>query len=345
MIIPENLKIIKRANFSEITNIKNILKEIIEMSPEKRYNIIKKDCDKLQKSSSIIWIKDLLCQLKKIFLNNKNKERIGEGYGMDFIYNLIPKSFTRLQENLDGNYNNDNISISDSYMDYNKKILNILNELSLDKNNKICLFTNESKDIFKEILLNPDNFYFVAEDGLVTKSIGEQNFKNRFTCENNWKNPFIKLFKNFINKTGVGYIIIKEYSVSWNYEDNEKGEYLLGNELKFLMSKFVDNKKFDIILNSNNLEVKIKHENINKYEYIDEMIKEDKNLKLIFALNNSDKSGDEFFDYLHNKKRCINDNFKNINLITTIIGKKASKANYYLKDIYDFINIFNMKNI
>ena len=379
MIIPENLKIIKRANFSEITNIKNILQEIIEMSPEKRYNIIKKDCEKLQKSSSIIWIKDLLCQLKKIFLNNKNKERIGEGYGMDFIYNLIPKSFTRLnqkkfqtlfqnsvnklflinikaifqninlkdrgQENLDGNYNNDNISISDSYMDYNKKILNILNELSLDKNNKICLFTNESKDIFKEILLNPDNFYFVAEDGLVTKSIGEQNFKNRFTCENNWKNPFIKLFKNFINKTGVGYIIIKEYSVSWNYEDNEKGEYLLGNELKFLMSKFVDNKKFDIILNSNNLEVKIKHENINKYEYIDEMIKEDKNLKLIFALNNSDKSGDEFFDYLHNKKRCINDNFKNINLITTIIGKKASKANYYLKDIYDFINIFNMKNI
>ena len=111
------------------------------------------------------------------------------------------------------------------------------------------------------------------------------------------------------------------------------------------MSKFVDNKKFDIILNSNNLEVKIKHENINKYEYIDEMINNDKNLKLIFALNNSDKSGDEFFDYLYNKKRCINDNFKNINLITTIIGRKTSKAYYYLKDIYDFINIFNIKNM
>ena len=230
-------------------------------------------------------------------------------------------------------------------MDYNKKIMNILNELSLDKNNKICLFTNESKDIFKEIQLNPDNFYFVAECGLVTKSIGEQNFKNKLNCENNWKNPFIRLFKNFINKTGVGNIVIKEYSISWNYEDKEKGEYLLGNELKFLISKIVDNKKFDIIFDKNNLEVKIKHENINKYEYIDEMINNDKNLKLIFALNNSDKSGDEFFDYLYNKKRCINDNFKNINLITTIIGRKTSKAYYYLKDIYDFINIFNIKNM
>ena len=172
---------------------------------------------------------------------------------MDFTYNLIRKSFTRLnqkkfqtlfqnsfnklflinikenfpnidskekgKENYDGNTFIDNISISDSYMDYNKKIMIILNDLSLDKNNKICLFTNEAKDIFKEIHLNPDNFYFVAEDGLVTKSIGEQNFKNRLNLENDWKNPFIRLFKNFTNKTGVGNIDIKEYSNSWNYLD------------------------------------------------------------------------------------------------------------------------------
>ena len=153
------------------------------------------------------------------------------------------------------------------------------------------------------------------------------------------------LFKNFRNKTGFGNISIKEYSVSWNYKDEEKRDYLLGNELKFLISKIVDNKKFDIIFDKNNLEVKIKHENINKYEYIDEIINEDKNLKLIFALNNSDKSGDEFFDYLYNKKRCINENFENINLITTIIGRKSSRAYYYIKDIQDFINIFNIGNI
>ena len=119
----------------------------------------------------------------------------------------------------------------------------------------------------------------------------------------------------------------------------------MGNELKFLLENLIDNKKFDIILGNNYLEVKIKYGNNKKYEYINEIINEDKNLKLIFALNCSDKSGDEFFDYLHNKKRCLNDNIENINLVTAIIGRKASKASFYLKDIHDFINIFNMKNI
>ena len=379
LAIQEDMKIIKKVNFSEINTVKGVLKEIIEMTPEERYDIIKKDCAQLQKNPSIIWIKDLFCQLKKVFINNKNKERVGEGYGMDFSYYLISKSFSRLnpkkfqsllqnsshklfliniktifnninfldkaRTNLYGNFNIDNINISDSYIDNNKKIINILNELSNDKNNKICLFTNESKDIFKEINLNQNNFYFIAEDGLVTKSIGEQNFKNRLVPENNWKIPVIKLLQNFINKTGIGNIIINEYSILWNYEDEDRDEYLLLNELKFLLDNLIDKKKFDIILGKNFLEVKIKYENNKKYEYINEIINEDKNLKLIFVLNSSDKNGDEFFDYMHNKKRCINGNMENIILITTIIGRKASKACYYLKDIYDFINIFNMKNI
>ena len=91
--------------------------------------------------------------------------------------------------------------------------------------------------------------------------------------------------------------------------------------------------------------MKIKYGNNRKFEYINEIINENKNLKLIFALNNSDKNGDEFFEYLHNKKRCLNDNIENINLITAIIGRKSSKASYYFKDIHDFINILNMKDI
>ena len=82
MTIQEELKLIKRVNFYEIDNVKNILKEIIEISPEERFNIIKNDCDQLQKSSSIIWIKDLLSQLKKVFINKqrKNRGRIWHGF-------------------------------------------------------------------------------------------------------------------------------------------------------------------------------------------------------------------------------------------------------------------------
>jgi hypothetical protein len=36
---------------------------------------------------------------------------------------------------------------------------------------------------------------------------------------------------------------------------------------------------------------------------------------------------------------------ENINLITAIIGRKNSKAYYYLKDLNDFINIFDLQKI
>ena len=119
----------------------------------------------------------------------------------------------------------------------------------------------------------------------------------------------------------------------------------MGNELKFLIENIIDKKKFDIILEKNNLEVKIKNGNNIKYNYINEIINSDSNLKTIFALSDSSKRGDEFFDYLYNKKRCLNENLEYINLITTIIGRKTSRAYYYLKDIHDFINIFNLNKI
>ena len=54
-------------------------------------------------------------------------------------------------------------------------------------------------------------------------------------------------------------------------------------------------------------------------------------------MNENGKKGDEFFDYLYDIKRLGNDNIKNINLVTVTIGKKPSKACYYLEDIQDLI--------
>ena len=88
----------------------------------------------------------------------------------------------------------------------------------------------------------------------------------------------------------------------------------------------------------------MKIKNGNNYKYIDEIIYSNKNIKLIFALNDSNKRGDKFFEYLHNKKRSNNDNLENINLITVTFGRQSCKACYYLKDIQDFINILSINN-
>ena len=70
---------------------------------------------------------------------------------------------------------------------------------------------------------------------------------------------------------GKGNIIIKEYSIIWEY-NSETEENTPINELKFLVENLIDNKKFDINVNKNELEVRIKYNNSIKYEYINKIL-------------------------------------------------------------------------
>jgi trehalose-6-phosphatase len=245
--------------------------------------------------------------------------------------------------------NQNNINISNSLVDNNKKIINLLSILGNNKNNIIYLITNKSKDAFKELHLNPINFGFVAEEGFLIKPYGEQNFKTVFrTTNNNWKNTLIKLFSNFSRKIGDGTIIKKEYSISWIYNNNENNNnYMVGEELKFLVENIIDKTKFDINLDKNNLEVTIKNQN--KFQYIFDIIQkivaDNKNFNLIFGLNNNDKYGEGFFEYLYNIEKDFKKNKRVINVFTSVIGKKTTKAKYFFKDITDFIDILKVFDI
>ena len=197
--------------------------------------------------------------------------------------------------------------------------------------------------------LNQRNFGFVAEEGFIVKPYGEENFKNLINCnDNNWKNIIIQLFTNFAKKLGGGNIVQKEYSISFNYKTNENNNvYMVGEELKYLVENSIDKTKFDIDLDKNNLEVKLK--NYNKYHYIfdiiQKIINDKKNFNFIFGLNNNDKYGEGFFEYLYSMERGFKEKNKSINLYTAVIGKKTTKANYYFKDITNLIEIFKIFEI
>ena len=251
-------------------------------------------------------------------------------------------------ESNNNNFNNIN-DINNSFIDNNKKILNLLSNLSNDNNNIIYLITNKTKDTFKELNLNPINFGFIAEEGLIIKPYGEKSFKNILNVvDNNWKNTLEQLFINFTNKVGMGNISQKEFSISWNYKNNENNNgYLIGQELKFLVENAIDKSKFDIILEKNSLEIKIKNYNKNHYilEIIQKLVNERKNFNFIFGLNNNDKVGEEFFDYLYKMENDFKENNKNLSLFTVVIGKKTTRAKYYIKDITSFIEVFKAIDI
>ena len=401
IIIPEELKLIIKTNFKDINNFKNCLEKIIKRSQMEKIKIISNDLNQIKKSSTLIWIKDFLCELKKTIINNKNKKREKiEGYGLVSSYYPIYKNFRPLNlknlpisfqstsiklflldlnsiislhllsenykndinnnlnldsyknninniKNINNNFSNNNIS--NSLLDNNKKIISLLTILSNNKNNIIYLITKKSKDVFKELNLNVKNFGFVAEEGFLIKPYGEQNFKNILrNINNNWKNKLIHLFSNFSRKIGDGAIIQKEYSVSWNYKNNENNNnYMIGEEMKLLIENLIDKTKFDIILDKNNLEVKIKNQN--KYHYIFDIIQkivnENKNFNFIFGLNGNDKYGEGFFDYLYNIEKDFKKNKRIVNIFTSVIGKKTTKAKYFFKDIADLIDIFKILDI
>lgn len=395
ILVPEELKLIQKINFYDLNSFKDTIKKIIEINPEDKIKILNNDCNQIKRNSATIWIKDCLCELKKVMILNKDKIRLKLkiGYGLEFSYYQISKNIKLINQkkilgeyqnsssklllldlnsivmltnclnaedtnndnnnnndihnnlNIDNNNNINNISNSNSYIDNNKLVINYLQSLGEDKRNVIYIITNNSKEIFKEIDLNPKNFGFVAENGYIIKPYGEENFKNIINIsDNNWKNNIIQLFNSFSRKTGMGKISQKEFSVSWSYKNNENNNsYLLLNELQLLVENIIDKGKFEINLDKNSLEVKIKNNNYNKYHFISEIIQkiinEKKNLDFIFGLNNNDKNGELFFEHLYDMGREFKKNNININLYTTVIGKKSTKANYYFKDITGFIDM------
>ena len=116
---------------------------------------------------------------------------------------------------------------------------------------------------------------------------------------------------------------------------------MIGEELKYLVENAIDKTKFDIILDKNHLEVKIKSNNKNNYifEIIQKLVNEENNFNFILGLNNNDKNGEEFFEYLYDKERNFKQNDKKMDLYTTVIGKKTTRAKYYFKDIAGFIDV------
>ena len=100
----------------------------------------------------------------------------------------------------------------------------------------------------------------------------------------------------------------------------------------------------DTSLDKNKLEVKIKSNNKNNYifEIIQKLVNEKKSFNFILGLNNNDKNGEEFFEYLYDKERNFKQNGIKMDLYNTVIVKKTTRAKYYFKDIAGFIAVLQL---
>ena len=230
------------------------------------------------------------------------------------------------------------------------EIINLLNELTNDKRNKIFIIAEKGKNQVWEWFKEVKNLGLGIEHGF-KYIINNPDKKN-----NNW----IKLIRNY-NNTWIqncvsimtpyteryegSFLDIKESSVVWYYTDFDQE---LGKNLASILTSELYN-----IINDYNLKIvngkgyiEVIPYGINKGYFISHILKRQIKKGRIpdFIMCVGDDFSDEkMFNYLSKKENEIKKYCKGACIYSITVGKKPSKAKYYVnsvKNIKEIINIF-----
>ena len=230
------------------------------------------------------------------------------------------------------------------------EIINLLNELTNDKRNKIFIIAEKGKNQVWEWFKEVKNLGLGIEHGF-KYIINNPDKKN-----NNW----IKLIRNY-NNTWIqncvsimtpyteryegSFLDIKESSIVWYYTDFDQE---LGKNLASILTSELYN-----IINDYNLKIvngkgyiEVIPYGINKGYFISHILKRQIKKGRIpdFIMCVGDDFSDEkMFNYLSKKENEIKKYCKGVCIYSITVGKKPSKAKYYvnsIKNIKEIINIF-----
>ena len=224
----------------------------------------------------------------------------------------------------------------------NRGLLKILDNLSQDENNLIFIISKYETDFISHFFSKVPNLGLCGENGFFYKYPKENSYKEIVEIHDwTWCDTVIKILKEFTEKTEGSFYIEKKSSIIWNYKqsDSEFGP-IQSDEIKtHLMSIF--SNKLDIENNNGTLEIKPK--NVNKGAFVAKIIQEEfkkRNIDFIIAFGD-DNTDEEMFSYFNSAEKYF-PNFNNdIKVITATIGKKPSKAKYFISDVNDCIGILD----
>jgi trehalose 6-phosphate synthase/phosphatase len=186
------------------------------------------------------------------------------------------------------------------------------------------------------------NLGLCGENGFYYKYPKEKTYNQIVDIQDwSWRDTVIKILKEFTDKTEGSFYIEKKSCVIWNYKlsDSDFGP-IQSDEIKtHLMSIF--SNKLDIENYNGTLEIKPK--DVNKGAFVAKIIQEEfkkRNIDLIVAFGD-DNTDEEMFSYFNSAEKYF-PNFNNkIKVLTATIGKKPSKAKYFISDVNDCIGILD----
>ena len=201
------------------------------------------------------------------------------------------------------------------------KVLRIIETLCNDKKNKVAIISGRGKD-FLQKWFGELNITLYAEHGHFKKN-PKNDWIEKSQGNNKWKENFLPIFQDFTDRTPGTFIEEKNNCLVWHYR---KTDPELANErvveLKIIINSLMSE---NLVLMDGNKAIEITNVNINKGSAVNELL-ENVGFDFIFCAGD-DISDENMFITLPDESISIK------------VGKKTTKANYYIDKPSDIIDL------
>ena len=348
--------------------------EMISRAINKIYNMkfkqsrLDDDLKAIKKISLLEWVKSFLLDLKKVKINdNSNKQVMNIDtkyvevikYGENFKH-LEKRKLLKYYKNSQNrllifNYENTlkeideslNQETSESILNDPKKlkliwpdrrILTIVKSLCSDEHNMVFIISNYDIKIVQKLFEEIENLGLCGENGFYYKYPNQKEFTPLVKLTNvSWKEQVLKIMKMFSERVEGAEITEMASCITWSYNlSNSYFADIQAEELKTHLMSLINTSKLDLITQTNGTLV-IRPQNVNKGAFLAKILQEninDKKFDFIFVIG-SDETDEEMFKYLNSAKKYFNNFKETIKVVSAIVTKQVSLANYFLNNIDD----------
>ena len=315
---------------------------------DKKNNGKENDFNLVKKSSCKKWLFSLFKDIKnaknlqEYFISSgnfqfmKNQNKITELNSKEFINNYELSSQRLIFFNIE------DIEISKM-----QKIISLINELGNDQKNLIYIMSKNNETFLLNQYKDTNNLFLVSEDGFSYKNPFESNFNRLYIdlVSNIWINEVLEILEKYTKNCEGSSIQVYQSCIIWNYEECDKEQGLLYSNIIINQLYFLKNIKIKVKKGINHLKIFNKY--INKGVFASHIIKDliikEKNIEFIWAIGNAE-SDEILFNYLNKIQKELKEKLDNINIYTSVIGKKLTKALYYIENDDELIRILNNIN-
>ena len=328
---------------------------------------LEKDYNHAMKSSCKDWFFSFLKDVKNTKLSNDNTFYMGTDEGLNFKLLKINPNFKKLNlKQIESDYEKSNKRFL--FFDYegtlpsayqntefvskgsppSTEILNLLKGLTDDKRNNVFIVAGKGPDQLKEWFGGVKDLGLAAEHGFMY-SVNRQGMDKWKKIIKKYDNEWIKscsdIISPYLERCEGSFLDVKESSIVWQYTDCDQE---LGKQFVSALTSELDNivDKYNLKIVNGKGFMEIIAVGVNKGYFvgykIKEYIKKKRNLDFILCIGD-DTSDEKMFHYLKTKKDEIKKYCKNVKFYSITVGKKPSKANYYVektKNVQELVSIF-----